>query len=133
MEIPAMLLPSLPKFQEQKISRYKKWYKTGTIVEVLPHHQYLIKVDGSGRVTLRSRRFLKTISPTKLNHMLISPSPIPQTIEEADQQPTIPIAGITNDPLNNTQSIPIQPYRTNVRIPRLLACLADYNKSGLQE
>ena len=37
----------------------KKWDKSGTIVEVKPNDQYTVKVDGSGRLTLRNRRFLR--------------------------------------------------------------------------
>ncbi len=36
-----------------------KWDKTGTIVEHRPHDQYIVKVSGSGRLTLRNRRFLR--------------------------------------------------------------------------
>ena len=37
----------------------KKWDKSGMIVEVKGHDQYVIKVAGSGRLTLRNRRFLR--------------------------------------------------------------------------
>ena len=40
-----------------------KWMNTGTIVETLPHRQYRVLVDGSRRVTLRNRRFLRKIKP----------------------------------------------------------------------
>ena len=39
-----------------------KWNKSGHIVDALPHRQYHVKVDGSGRVTLRNRRFLRRIA-----------------------------------------------------------------------
>jgi hypothetical protein len=41
----------------------QKWHRTGMVVEVLQHDQYLIKVDGSGRVTKRNRRFLRAFKP----------------------------------------------------------------------
>ena len=31
-----------------------RWDRSGRVVEVLPHRQYHVKVDGSGRVTLRN-------------------------------------------------------------------------------
>ena len=34
-----------------------KWNNTGMVVEVLPHRQYRVLVDGSRRTTLRNRRF----------------------------------------------------------------------------
>ena len=36
-----------------------KWEKTGRIVETHANDQYTIKVDGSGRLTLRNRQFLR--------------------------------------------------------------------------
>ena len=36
----------------------RQWYRTGVIVESLPHRQYRIKTNGSGRLTLQNRRFL---------------------------------------------------------------------------
>ena len=40
-----------------------RWHKTGRIVECLTNRQYHVKVDGSNRVTLRNRRFLRQIEP----------------------------------------------------------------------
>ena len=37
----------------------KRWDRTGRVVEVIPNRQYRIRMDGSGRVTLRNRRFLR--------------------------------------------------------------------------
>ena len=42
-----------------------KWDKTGVIVEVRPHSQLVIKVDGSRRLTLRNRRFVRELHPGK--------------------------------------------------------------------
>ena len=39
-----------------------KWRKTGRIVEALPNRQYKIRMEGSGRIVLRNRKFLKTSS-----------------------------------------------------------------------
>ena len=43
-----------------------KWHRTGTVVEVCNHDQYVLKVDGSGRLTKRNRRFLR--SPPNQHH-----------------------------------------------------------------
>jgi len=40
-----------------------KWDKTGIIIEVRQFDQYVVKVDGSGRVTLRNRKFLRKYIP----------------------------------------------------------------------
>ena len=40
-----------------------KWERTGIVVEILPYRQYNIKLDGSGRITLRNRRHLRKFTP----------------------------------------------------------------------
>ncbi|KAJ8359136.1 hypothetical protein SKAU_G00156610 [Synaphobranchus kaupii] len=40
-----------------------KWDRSGVVVESLDHDQYRVKVDGSGRLTLRNRRFLRGYMP----------------------------------------------------------------------
>ena len=47
--------------QNQYGNSPRRWHKTGTIVEVGTNRQYQVKVDGSNRITLRNRRFLKKI------------------------------------------------------------------------
>ena len=39
----------------------RKWERTGTVVECKDHDQYAVKVDGTGRVTLRNRKFLRLL------------------------------------------------------------------------
>jgi len=38
-----------------------KWDRTGVVVEVLGYDQYYVKVDGTGRITLRNRKHLRKI------------------------------------------------------------------------
>ena len=47
--------------QDQKGNNSKRWNCTGTIVEVKEFDQYVIKVDGSGRLTVRNRKFLRPL------------------------------------------------------------------------
>ena len=42
-----------------------KWDKTGLVVEIRPHEQIVVKVDGSRRLTLRNRRFVRELDPRK--------------------------------------------------------------------
>ena len=51
------------QIQNQSGNRPNKWYNTGIVSECLPNRQYNIVVDGSRRVTLRNRRFLRKIAP----------------------------------------------------------------------
>ena len=45
--------------QNQRGRYPKKWDNSGTIVETKPNDQYVVKVSGSGRLTIRNRRFLR--------------------------------------------------------------------------
>ena len=40
-----------------------KWEKTGLVIEALPYRQYKIKLDGTGRITLRNRKGLRKFTP----------------------------------------------------------------------
>ena len=49
--------------QNQMGPQPRRWDRTGTVIEVRQFDQYAIKIDGSGRVTLRNRRFLRKFTP----------------------------------------------------------------------
>ena len=53
--------------QNQTGNFKKKWHRTGIVMEVLPFDQYRLKVDGSSRLTLRNRRFLRKYIPFSPN------------------------------------------------------------------
>jgi hypothetical protein len=59
--------------QNQTGPRPNKWEKTGLVVEKCDNRQYLVKLDGSGRCTLRNRRFLKKIEPVCADRPLTKP------------------------------------------------------------
>ena len=40
-----------------------RWDKTGVVVEILPFDQYVVKVNGSNRLTKRNRKFLRAYIP----------------------------------------------------------------------
>jgi hypothetical protein len=82
-----------------------KWSKSGVVVEVYDR-KYIIRMDGSGRVVSRNRRFVKPLHCTS---------------------PEVSDAGLTL-----SQSVPITPMTTK-RIPRMLKNLLPHNKSGLNE
>ena len=81
-----------------------KWDKTGIVIEVCQFDKYAIKVDGSGRVTPRNRKFLRKFQPvyqrtprysipfSHLQHL--TPSIIRKNDDthnhETSQQPVIP-------------------------------------------
>ena len=61
--------------QNQTGSHPTKWDRSGTVVDVQGHDQYLIKVDGSGRLTVRNRRFLRRY--TAASPTIRCPQPLP--------------------------------------------------------
>ena len=70
----------------------KKWDKSGNVVEVRGHDQYVVKVAGSGKLTLRNRRFLRKYEPHSLSrkqtaaHIHATPS-LPSGSEMPDPSP----------------------------------------------
>ena len=52
------------QIQNQRGTDPKRWNKSGKIIEKLDYDQYLVKVDGGGRITRRNRRYLKKIIST---------------------------------------------------------------------
>ena len=52
--------------QNQHGAHPSKWDKSGKIIDVKSHNQYLVKVNGSGRVTVRNRRFLRKFTPAAM-------------------------------------------------------------------
>ena len=48
-----------------------RWEKTGTVVEVLPFDQYIVKVSGSNRLTRRNRKFLRAYEPAATQERLV--------------------------------------------------------------
>ena len=86
------------------IQNGKRWDRTGRIVEVMPNRQYRVRVDGSGRVTLRNRRFLRLIRNEAQQHTLTGQTA--HTTPKMLIQPATIIPSPTLTPLNGTESTP---------------------------
>ena len=56
-------LNDVVQVQNQRGPHANKWDLSGQVVEILPYDAYLIKMDGSGRITKRNRRYLRPIIP----------------------------------------------------------------------
>ena len=52
-------LPAREYVQNQRVPNPNKWDTSGVVVDVGDKEQYLFKIDGSGRLTLRNIRFLR--------------------------------------------------------------------------
>ena len=62
-QLPQLKVGDTVRIQNQTGNYPRRWDKTGRIVEVRQHDQYMVRVDGSGRATLRNRRFLRQYTP----------------------------------------------------------------------
>ena len=49
--------------QDQTGPNPNKWSKSGTIIECLPYDGFLVKIDGSNRLTKRNRKYLRKFTP----------------------------------------------------------------------
>ena len=87
-----------------------KWDRSGLVVEPLGYDQYRVKVDGSGRLTLRNRRFLRPYTPISLPNPQRSATPSPSPPCQEEQPMWTP----TNPPLFEVVTPPTQgePLRT---------------------
>jgi hypothetical protein len=61
--LPPLIIGDTVRIQNQVGPHPTKWDKTGVVVEVRQFDQYVVRVDGSGRVTLRNRKFLRKYTP----------------------------------------------------------------------
>ena len=56
-------LPAFVVGDYVRIPQPNKWDKTGRVVEVRQFDQCMVRVDGSGRMTVRNRKFLRKYIP----------------------------------------------------------------------
>ena len=61
--LPRLAVGDLVLVQNQIGNYPSKWDITGVVVEYKGHDQYVVKIDGSGRLTNRNRRFLRRLEP----------------------------------------------------------------------
>ena len=73
--LPPLAVGNHVRIQNQSGPNPTKWDKTGVVIEVRQFDQYVTRMDGSGRVTLRNRRFLRKYVP-------VQPQPARRTITD---------------------------------------------------
>ena len=61
-DLPPLQIGDRCRIQNQYGNHPGKWDRTGQVVQAKGHDQYVVRVDGSGRVTIRNRKFLRKIS-----------------------------------------------------------------------
>lgn len=121
-----------------------KWNLSGRIVEILPHRQYKVRLDGSGRVSLRNRKHIKPV-PNQFSGLASLPhlkSPTPKLHAESDTTPDAEAADHGN---TNADTLPYyeRPVPTPAessasssqerRLQNALKKLASYNTPGTTE
>ena len=99
---PPLVVGDHVRIQNQRGNHPNKWDRTGVVVEVRQYHQYVIRVDGSGRVTLRNRKYLRKYIPVIQRDPLIT-SPGPTT--HVTSTPTTPKEGQQPARQNDKQSV----------------------------
>jgi len=95
--------------QNQSGNHPKRWDRSGSVVDVLGNDSYLIKIDGSGRLTQRNCRFLQKFMPV----LPFLASPVPRTSPSTgkDTYPKPRGEGITTTNPDATQ-VPLTPHPT---------------------
>ena len=143
--------------QNQTGNQPNKWHRTGTVMEVGDHEQYIIKVDGSGRLTKRNRRFLRVFKPAS---MTIENTPVSNKIDQqiSSEQTSKNESNLRPEPnaekmprIDHTPSIldhvevpttpPQEPSRNeeptsrtkSPKVPAMLKRLLPFNSDGLSE
>ena len=106
---------------QNQAGRYAtKWDKTGQIVETHQNDQYVVKVDGSGRLTLRNRKFLKLATHHRLHgEPQVNPSPV------VDQSPTKSSPDVTKSPTLLQPALPPTEPGTSIEPDSMLQSSSD--------
>ncbi len=110
VHLPPLKIGDYVRIQNQVGPHPNKWDKTGVVIEVRQYHQYVIRVDGSGRVTLRNRRFLRKYTPVVERRPIISLPSIP-TIPE----PSVALPLNPDSPPPRPITSPAAPHPTTTR------------------
>jgi hypothetical protein len=122
--LPPLKVGDSVRIQNQTGPYPTKWDKTGTVIEVRQFDQYMVRVDGSGRITLRNRKFLRKYMPvnapaerrsilddlpTKAKHN--EPLPIdvftPQPVHKEMKDVNMPIKSSSEDLMKS----PVTPHK----------------------
>lgn len=66
-DLPPLSLGDTVLVQNQRGNNPRRWEKRGVVVQALPHRQYRVMMDGSRKISLRSRKFLRSYSPLHIS------------------------------------------------------------------
>ena len=91
----------------------RKWDRQGTIIDVRDFNQHLVRVTGSGRVTLRNRKFLRKIK--ERSQQIVSQLPLHGCLPTPSFSSSKPAQGDTSPPVDQTEA-PTQHVDDNLPI-----------------
>ena len=143
-----------PVLIQTKRGTKTSWNRSGVIVEVLPYRQFRIKMDGSNRLVLRNRRYLKPIanrcpimppicgpdvSPPVKGSGTIEARNVPSNNPPVEEQSPNPEPDSSVEPPESSAQLPESEQVTDGneqasrRLPKALRDIADFNKKGQKE
>lgn len=111
------------RVQNQTVPHAKRWHRSGMIVDAKPNDQYIVKVNGSVRVTLRNQQQFCQVESLRGTDL---PPTVPQTRshtlfplrDSADSSPpALTNAASTPPAFSNATSTPTGPYRAPQSMP----------------
>ena len=76
--------------QNQTGPHPNRWDRSGTVIETPGYDSYIVKVDGSGRITRRNRKFLRKFTPVETTVSECPPPPISNPLVETTTSPPSP-------------------------------------------
>ena len=94
--LPQLKVGDHVRVQNQVGNNPRRWDKTGVVIEVRQYDQYAIKIHGSGRVTLRNRKFLRQYVPFSPSLQLPTPKVADRVTREI-QLPQSPVNQVTDN------------------------------------
>ena len=93
--------------QGRDVARPNKWDRQGTVIAVKNNDQVLVKVHGSGRITIRSRRFLRKYEAAVPVALPIDMTPAAPVDKPNDVPVDKPLAVPVNVPIDVPVDVPI--------------------------
>ena len=160
---PSRILPTLScgdhVFIQNQRGRYPtKWDRTGVVMEVKSNDQYVVKVAGTGRLTLRNRRFLRkydlphhlqvetvdkvlvpvhseVVSPSANQSLLVNSEPVETESTESSENLVNADSNraVVNDINGSFETDVNNVVKTSESHKGIANRLASYNKPGLKE
>ena len=112
-ELPALAIGESVLIQNQTGNHPGRWDRTGVVVDIGPGpRQYLVRTYGSGRVTLRNRKFLRTCKTVAEPpfHTPLTPQPTTKYQHSSEE----PDSTLTDDPAIQSSTLP---HDDDLKIP----------------